>query len=79
MIIIYALPISFWPTLGKENRYFYTRHPNNNDRWIHDIIFVEQKCRVIGLLTIVELHPLSSNWIRVRRGRVLFLFYPPRE
>ena len=20
--------------LGKENRYFYTRHSNNNDRWI---------------------------------------------
>jgi hypothetical protein len=23
--------------LGKENRYFYTRHPNNNDRWIFAI------------------------------------------
>ena len=33
MIILYAVPISLWPTLSKENRYFYTRHPNNNDRW----------------------------------------------
>ena len=31
MIILYAVPISLWPTLGKENCYFYTRHPNNND------------------------------------------------
>ena len=34
MIILYALPISLWPKLGKENRYFYIRHPNNNDRWL---------------------------------------------
>ena len=33
MIILYAVPISLWPTLDKENRYFYTRDPNNNDRW----------------------------------------------
>ena len=32
MITLYAVPISFWPILGKENQYFYTRHPNNNDR-----------------------------------------------
>ena len=32
IIILYAVPISLWPTLGKENRYFYTRHPNTNDR-----------------------------------------------
>ena len=32
------LPISLWPMLGKENRNFYTRHSNNNDRWVHDII-----------------------------------------
>ena len=25
------VPISLWPMLGKENRYFYTKHPNNND------------------------------------------------
>ena len=31
MIIVYAVPISLWPLLGKENRYFYTRHPNTND------------------------------------------------
>ena len=32
-IILYAVPISFWPMLGKENnRYFYTRHSNKNDR-----------------------------------------------
>ena len=24
---------SLWPKLGKENRYFYSRHSNNNDRW----------------------------------------------
>ena len=34
MIIVYALSISLWPKLGKENRYFYTRHSNNNDRWV---------------------------------------------
>ena len=28
IIIVYSVPISLWPTLGKENRYFYTRHPN---------------------------------------------------
>ena len=28
MIFLYAVP-----TLGIENNYFYTRHPNNNDRW----------------------------------------------
>ena len=27
---IYAVPISFWPILGKETRYFYTRHSNIN-------------------------------------------------
>ena len=27
IIILYAVPISLWPTLGKENQYFYTRHP----------------------------------------------------
>ena len=32
MIILYAVPISLWPMLGKENRYFYTRHSYNNDR-----------------------------------------------
>ena len=32
MIILYAVPISLLPKLGKENRYFYTRHLNNNDR-----------------------------------------------
>ena len=31
MIILYAVPISPWPMLGKENRYFYTRHYINND------------------------------------------------
>ena len=30
IIIVYSVPISLWPTLGKENRYFYTRHPNTN-------------------------------------------------
>ena len=38
IIILYAVPISLWPTLGKENRYFYTRHPNTNDRWINAIV-----------------------------------------
>ena len=33
MIILYAVPISLWPLLGKENLYFYTRHPNNNEGW----------------------------------------------
>jgi hypothetical protein len=32
-IILNAVPISLWPMLGKENRYIYTRHSNNNDRW----------------------------------------------
>ena len=32
MIILYAVPISLWPMLGKENQYFYTRHSHNNDR-----------------------------------------------
>ena len=27
------VPILLWPMLSKENRYFYTRHSNNNDRW----------------------------------------------
>ena len=31
MIILYAVPIFFWPMLGKENMYFYTRNFNNND------------------------------------------------
>ena len=30
MIILYAVPFSLWPMLGKENQYFYSRHPNNN-------------------------------------------------
>ena len=33
MIILYAVPIPLWRMLGKENRYFYTRQPNNNDLW----------------------------------------------
>ena len=33
MIILYAVPISLWPMLGKENRYFYTRYPKYNDHW----------------------------------------------
>ena len=32
IIILYLVPISLWPTPSKENRYFYTRHPNTNDR-----------------------------------------------
>ena len=35
MIILYVVPISLWPMLGKENRYFYTRHSNNDDRWLY--------------------------------------------
>ena len=35
MIILYAVPISLWPKLGKENRDFYSRHPYNNDRWFY--------------------------------------------
>ena len=31
MIILNAVPISLWPMLGKENKYFYTKHSNNND------------------------------------------------
>ena len=31
-----CLPIYFWPMIGKEN-FFYTRHPNNNDRWVKHI------------------------------------------
>ena len=38
MIILYAVPISLWPMLGKENQYFFFRHPHNNDRW-HYITF----------------------------------------
>ena len=34
MIILYALPISIWPMLGKEKKYFYTRLSNNNDRCV---------------------------------------------
>ena len=30
MIILHAVPISIWPMLGKENRYFHTRHSNSN-------------------------------------------------
>ena len=42
MLILYSVPISLWPTLGKENRYLYTRHPNNNYRWRgFVIIFLE--------------------------------------
>ena len=37
MIILYAVPISLLSTLGKENRYFYTRHPNINDRWLYTL------------------------------------------
>ena len=33
-IILYAVPISLWPMLGKENWYSYTMHSNNNDRCI---------------------------------------------
>jgi hypothetical protein len=32
VISLDAVPVSLWPALGKENWYFYTRHPNNNDR-----------------------------------------------
>ena len=42
MIILYAVPISLRPMLGKENRYFYTNHPNNNDRG-NDILFTYTK------------------------------------
>ena len=38
MIILYAVPISRWPTLGKENLYFYTRQPNNNDPSIKEAL-----------------------------------------
>ena len=34
MLILYVVPISLWPMLGKEIWYFYTRHPKNNDRWL---------------------------------------------
>ena len=33
IIILYPVPISLWPSLGKENRYFYASHPYTNDRW----------------------------------------------
>ena len=33
MIILYAVPISLWPMLCKENLHFYNRHSNNNERW----------------------------------------------
>ena len=33
MIILHAMPISLWPMLGKEKRYFYTRYSDNNDLW----------------------------------------------
>ena len=38
MIILYALSISLWPMLGKENPFFYTRYSNNNDRRIRRIL-----------------------------------------
>ena len=37
MIILYAVPISLKPMLGKENRFIYTRLSNNNDRWVKHI------------------------------------------
>ena len=39
MTILYAVPISRWPTLGKENqKKNYTRQPNNNDPSIKEAL-----------------------------------------
>ena len=40
MIILYAVPISFWPMLGTENRYFYTRHSDRSWKLLLDEISV---------------------------------------
>ena len=47
MIILYAVPISLWPMMGKENQYFYTGHPKNNDRWLWQNILEWQKNRAL--------------------------------
>ena len=50
MIILYVVPISLWPILGKENRYFYTSHSNNNDRWF---FFISKTFKLLSLILII--------------------------
>ena len=54
MITLYVVPIFFWPMLGKESRYFYTRHPNNDDRWFN-IIFGAALVQVNKYLSLTQL------------------------
>ena len=83
MIILYAVPISLWPMLGKENRYFYTRHPNNNDRWLGYIInMVITRHQNIDTLKLTKASPILracefqyvKNRLQHLRVQLKFLF-----
>ena len=73
MIILYSVPISLWPMLGKENRYFYTRHPNNNDRCknckMHGWIFKYHN--ILDLLLYIDNCPYKGKWF-MGSGRISF-------
>ena len=49
------VPISLWH--GKESRYFYTRHSNNNDRWIIEFFFrlISQRDEMLEDLSTIRL------------------------
>ena len=61
MTILYAVPISPWPMLGKENSFFYTRHSNNNDCTKIISLAVAPKIKVL-----LSEDPLAA-WLRRRR------------
>ena len=46
--------LSLWPILGKENRYFYTRHSNNNKRWF---LFISKTFKLLSLILIISETP----------------------